>query len=215
LDGEDHLPTGAVAGDQVCLLQHGQMRERRPAGGELLPANCGRRNALPLRPRRRTLGGDERRTVMKLAEALARRADLGKRITELRSRAVASAQCQDGDEPAENPTALLAEADDAAAELESLIALINRTNLATVVEPGLSVTEALARRDVLRLRHRFRVDLAQRGGDRTSRFLRSEIRLVSAVDVRALRSEADDLARRLRELDTRLQEVNWTTEVVA
>jgi hypothetical protein len=150
---------------------------------------------------------------MKLAEALARRADLTTRIAELRGRAVASAQRQEGDEATEDPAALLAAADDAAAELERLLARINRANLATEVEPGLSVTDALAQRDALRLRHRFRVDLAERATDRTARYLRSEIKLVAAVDVRALRAEADELARQLRALDTRLQEVNWATEI--
>lgn len=79
---------------------------------------------------------------------------------------------------------------------------------------GGSVTAALARRDVLRLRHRFRVELADRATGRDMfRSLRSELRQVSAVDVRAVRGEADGLARDLRELDTRLQEVKWSTEL--
>jgi cell division protein ZapA (FtsZ GTPase activity inhibitor) len=38
------------------------------------------------------------------------------------------------------------------------------------------------------------------------------LRYESAVDVRALRQAADDVARRLRELDTRSQQINWSTE---
>lgn len=151
---------------------------------------------------------------MKLAEALARRADLSTRIAELRGRALGAAQHQEGDEPVESPTDLLVEADRAAGELLSLIVRINAANLGTDIETGVSVTEALARRDVLRLRHRFRVDLAERAtGGFGLRALRSEIRLVSSVDVHALRGEADGIARELRELDTRLQEVNWATEL--
>lgn len=151
---------------------------------------------------------------MKLAEALARRADLTTRMAELRGRALASAQHQEGDDLVEDPAVLLAEADRAAAELQSVIVQINTTNLRTELEPGLTVTGALARRDVLRLRHRFRTELADRAsGGHGLRHLRSEIRLVSAVDVRSVRAEADGLARELRELDTRLQEVNWTTEL--
>ncbi len=151
---------------------------------------------------------------MKLAEALSRRADLTTRMAKLRSRALSSAQHQEGDDSVEDPTALLAEADRAAAELQSVIVRINSTNLHTELEPGVSVTAALARRDVLRLRHRFRTELAERAaGGYGLRHLRSEIRLVSAVDVRSVRDEADVLARELRELETRLQEVNWTTEL--
>jgi hypothetical protein len=150
---------------------------------------------------------------MKLAEALAQRADLTTRIAELRARAVASARSQEGDEPVEDPADLLAAADRSADELEALIARINRVNLSTEVEPGRTVTDLLARRDVLRLRHRIRAELADRASDRTDRFLHTEVKLVANVDVRSLRSEADDLARELRTLDTRLQEVNWATEL--
>ena len=152
---------------------------------------------------------------MKLAEALARRADLSTRMAELRGRALAVAQHQEGEPPAEDPAELLAEADRAAEELRGLMVRINTTNLGTHLADGESVTSALARRDVLRLRHRFRVELADRaisGG--AFRSLRSEIRQVSAVDVRALRGEADLLARELREVDTRLQEVNWASELI-
>jgi hypothetical protein len=150
---------------------------------------------------------------VKLAEALSRRADLTTRIAELRGRALASAQHQEGDDPVEDPSTLLTESDRAAAELQAVIVRINTTNLRTEMQPGVTVTDALARRDVLRLRHRFRTDLAERAAGLGQRFMRSEIRLISSVDVRALRTEADEIARELRELDTRLQEVNWTTEL--
>nr|WP_307962186.1 hypothetical protein [Salinispora arenicola] len=47
---------------------------------------------------------------------------------------------------------MLAEAGHVLGELEVLIRRINRTNAATVVEGG-TLTDVLARRDVLRLRH--------------------------------------------------------------
>ncbi|MBN0041597.1 DIP1984 family protein [Cellulosimicrobium cellulans] len=151
--------------------------------------------------------------MTKLAEALALRADLQRRLAQVASRAVANARHQEGEEPAEDPVALLAEHDRIAAELEQLIARINEVNLTTEVAPGLTMTQALARRDVLRLRHRVRGDLADAGTATQDRFTRTELRFVSAVDVAGLRREADDVARRLRELDTAIQQANWTTEV--
>lgn len=71
---------------------------------------------------------------MKLAEALARRADLTTRIAELRGRALAAAQHQEGDEPVEDPTALVAAADGAADDLQALMVAINTTNLSTEIE---------------------------------------------------------------------------------
>lgn len=48
---------------------------------------------------------------MKLAEALSLRKDLEKRISDLKERLDNSVRVQEGDEPAENPTELLAELD--------------------------------------------------------------------------------------------------------
>ncbi len=48
---------------------------------------------------------------MKLAEALAERAAAQTRLAELQGRLEASVLVQEGDEPAEDPAALLAEAD--------------------------------------------------------------------------------------------------------
>lgn len=151
---------------------------------------------------------------MKLAEALARRAELANRLDELQNRAIESACYQEGDEPAEDAMELLAESDRVADDLERVIRQINVTSLATEVEPGVTMTDLLAKRDVLRRRRSFLMDLADAGTRRPERWMSTEIRMVSAVDVRQLRREADRVAARLRELDTRMQEVNWTAELV-
>ena len=151
--------------------------------------------------------------MTKLAEALSLRADLQRRLAQVASRAVTNARYQEGEEPAEDAVALLAEHDRLADELERLVARINEVNLATEVAPGLTMTQALARRDVLRTRHRVRTDLADAGSASQARLTRSELRFVSAVDVPGLRREADDVARRLRELDTAIQQANWSTEI--
>ena len=82
---------------------------------------------------------------MKLAEALQLRADLQKRMEQLASRLYDNATVQEGDAPAEDPAALLAEYEDCAARLEDLMARINRTNSETRTERG-TLTELLARR---------------------------------------------------------------------
>jgi hypothetical protein len=156
---------------------------------------------------------------MKLAEALALRSDAQKRLAQLQSRAVTSARYQEGEEPAESSGDLLAEARAVVDEIESLVRAINRTNAATELEPGLTITDAIARRDALALRRKLVsavADAAAGRGDRLggwSRQLRSELRQLTDVPVGDLRREADDVARQYRELDVRLQEANWTTEV--
>ena len=54
-----------------------------------------------------------------------------------------------GRKPAEQPDVLLAEFEQAAERLRTLIARINRTNLAIETAEGETLTAALARRDVL------------------------------------------------------------------
>ncbi|WP_027644553.1 DIP1984 family protein [Salinispora oceanensis] len=154
---------------------------------------------------------------MKLAEALALRSDAARRAEQLRARITASARYQEGETPAEDASALLAEAGEALGELESLIRRINRTNAATVVREGGTLTDALARRDVLRLRHRVvtsAADAAAGEGQRGYRQLRSELTMVPALSVSELRRQADDLARQLREVDTLIQRTNWEVDLL-
>ncbi|WP_204015846.1 DIP1984 family protein [Micromonospora andamanensis] len=153
---------------------------------------------------------------MKLAEALALRADAARRAEQLRARIVASARYQEGETPAEDAAALLVEAGEVLGELESLIRRINRTNAATHVEGG-TLTDALARRDVLRLRHSVvtsAADAAAGEGQRGFRQLRSELKMIPALPVAQLRGQADDLARQLREVDTVIQRTNWEVDLL-
>jgi len=47
-----------------------------------------------------------------------------------------------------------------------------------------------------------------------SRYSRSEIKTVATVNVSALRKQLDEIARQRRELDTRVQEANWTIDLL-
>jgi len=153
---------------------------------------------------------------MKLAEALALRADASRRAEQLRSRITGSARYQEGEEPAEDAEALLTEAGAVLDELESLIRRINRTNSATPVGGG-TLTDALARRDILRLRHSVVTSAAEAAagdGQRGFRQLRSELKMIPALPVAELRGQADDLARQLREVDTLIQRTNWEADLL-
>ena len=156
---------------------------------------------------------------MKLAEALSLRSDAQKRLAQLQERAVASARYQEGEEPPERADELLGEARGVTEEIEGLIRRINRTNASTELEAGFTISDAIARRDALSLRRKVLSAVADAAAGREDhlwgrRQLRSELRQLSALPVAELRREADDLARRYRELDVRLQEANWATELV-
>lgn len=156
--------------------------------------------------------------TVKLAEALAERAEATRRVDQLRARVVDSARYQEGETPAEDAAQLLAEAGEVLDTLETLIRRINRTNAAVEVGPDGTLTDALARRDVLRLRHSVvtaAADAAAGKGERGyGRQLRSELLMLSALPVAELRGQADALAREIREIDVRIQRANWEVDLL-
>jgi hypothetical protein rflaF_06837 len=150
---------------------------------------------------------------MKLAEALQERADLNRRIEQLRYRLNNNVLVQEGEKPLEDPAALLEELESSFTRLEWLIARINLTNCAIKVE-GRSLTELIARRDVLSLRAEAYRRLVEEASQNTHRATRTEIKILSAVDVPALQRQADDASRELRLLDNTLQATNWTADLM-
>lgn len=111
----------------------------------------------------------------------------------------------------------LVELESLCGELQNLIARINHTNASTRLSTGETVTEGLARRDVLALRQgalRTAVRAATTDGLPFSRYSRSEIRMVRQIRVGEIQARLDALAKEQRELDTLLQEQNWTTPMV-
>ena len=141
------------------------------------------------------------------------RADLNRRIEQLRYRLSNNVLVQEGEKPLEDPAALLEELESSFTRLEWLIARINLTNCAVKVE-GRSLTELIARRDVLSLRAEAYRRLVEEASQNTHRATRTEIKILSAVDVPALQRQADDASRELRLLDNTLQATNWTADLM-
>ena len=137
---------------------------------------------------------------MKLAEALQLRGDLQKRMIQLSDRLMQNARVQEGEKPAEDPEALLAEYESCAGQLEELMARINRTNCETRTGEG-TLTELLARRDCLKMRVRTYHDFLMAASSLTQRGMRTEIKVFSTVPVPEYRKKADALSRQLRETD--------------
>ena len=156
---------------------------------------------------------------MKLAEALAERGELIKRTEHLKVRILANARHQDGESPAEDASILLLEHASALDRLELLIRRINRTNSSATVRDG-TITDALASRDVLRMRHKAisaAADAAS-GRDHEHRYgprqLRSELVYVAALPVTELRSAANDIAMQIRLVDLEIQRANWEFDLI-
>ena len=139
---------------------------------------------------------------MKLAEALSIRKDLQKRIEQLKSRLENTVKVQEGEQPAENPEDLLKELDGCLNQLETMLYRINATNMQTVAD-GKTLTMLQTLRSVF-----------ERASASQERYSRSEIKMVTTVDVKKLRAQVDRLSSELRQKDVYIQSLNFTTDLV-
>lgn len=150
-----------------------------------------------------------------LGEALSKRSALQRKVGELRQRINANASVQEGTDVAEDPHTLLAELELATGDLAQLIGQINLTNATQARVNGMTMTEALARREMLQSLSTTYREAARHGqGGEQHRYLRSELKFVRQVDVRDLQQKADDKAEELRLLDGEIQRINWRTPLV-
>lgn len=150
---------------------------------------------------------------MKLAEALMERADAQRRLFQLNERLQQNALYQEGDKPAENPQELLAQYQQTASKLEKLVVMINQANHQVSLSNGLTMVEALAKRDRLKAEHGMLMNLANSATVSHDRYSRSEIKMLAAMDVKYIRQQADQIAKQHRELDILIQQANWQTDI--
>ena len=149
---------------------------------------------------------------MKLAEALSLRADLQKRVSLLKLRMKNSAKVQEGDKPAEKMEELFNKLEGMLAQLEGLIYRINDTNMHTLCE-GESLTRMMARKDVLSIRVALMRELLKHVTENDTRFGKNELKYIRQVNVSELQKETDGYARQLRELNVKIQGLNWNTDL--
>ena len=153
---------------------------------------------------------------MKLGELLALRADLQKRMAQTQRLLLDNATLQEGDTPTIDPTALLDQYRAMAQEHELVVRRINRTNIAARVEmqgESMTLADAVVRRERLAKHAGVLRDLTARAMPERNRFLRTEVKHVPAFDVAATLVQADRLSREHRDLDMRIQQVNWEVDV--
>ena len=151
---------------------------------------------------------------MKLAEALNLRADLQKRIANLKERLIKNAKVQEGDTPSEDPNMLLNELNDNIIELENIIKLINKTNSSTYVDNE-SISDIIAKRDALGLKISILRSFISESADKIERYSNKEIKILSTVNVAEKQKEIDSLSKEYRLIDTKLQGLNWTTDIIS
>ncbi len=150
---------------------------------------------------------------MKLAQALILRADIQKRLEQLKGRLLDNAKMQENERPSEDPKLLLKELDRLSDELFRLILAINLTNSSAKFE-GASLTEMIAKKDTLSQKASVLRDFAKSASQKVDLYSNSEIKILSSVDVAMLQKQIDELSKEIRELDMKLQEANWQVDLV-
>lgn len=150
---------------------------------------------------------------MKLAEALSLRAEMKTKTGQLALRLNQNAKVQEGEKPAENPYTLIEELNSVSDETEKLIKNINYTNCVTV-ENGVSLTDMIAERDILKKKISVMRAFLSRSGEVIDRYSNKEIKVHSTVDVAELQKKVDAMSKHLRELDMNIQRINWTVDLI-
>jgi hypothetical protein len=151
---------------------------------------------------------------MKLGEALIVKSDYQKRIEQLRNRLLQNAKIQEGESPNEDPYELKKELNQIFSDLKQLIKNINRTNLQTAFDDHHSLADALTERDLLGQERKVYSALLEAAAMQQDRYSRTEIKFVTTINVKETQKYVDELSQKHRMLDTKIQEINWLTNVI-
>lgn len=152
---------------------------------------------------------------MKLAVALQERNDLNKKIAQLNYRLELNAVVQEGEKTGEDPDDLLKEIDACYESLEILIARINKTNCQTITNyNNLTLAELIAKKDVLIQKINSYRSLVSTASNLVTRVSRSEIKIMSNVDVKKIQKIIDKMSKELRLVENTIEETNWQNELI-
>lgn len=151
---------------------------------------------------------------MKLAEALILRSDIQKKIEELKQRLLRSVKVQEGEKPPENPEELLKELERNLTEFTNIVMKINKTNSFTEFSKGKTISDALGERDTMAMKRTILTSVIDTASVKHDRYTRSEVKFFSTVNISKMQKQIDELAKNYRELDTKIQEKNWITELI-
>jgi len=150
---------------------------------------------------------------MKLAEALLTRADLQKKIAQLKTRMIQNVKVMDGEEPAESVAELLAEFCEASFALATLIIRIVKTNAHTPFDEG-TIIDTIVWRDFLGAKIKVYRELYEAAVNKSERFHLQENKYIRCVDTAKLQKDINELSQIYRTIDTSLQKVNWNTDLI-
>lgn len=150
---------------------------------------------------------------MKLAELLIERHDLLDLIAGLENRLRSNLRIQEGDTINEDPDVLMDELNKLFERLIEVKKSINDINVISIIEENVTLNDLIVKQQVLKKKHRVIFDIIEGASTKQRRYSNSEIREVVVIDVKRYIKELDLLAKQIRELDVKLQKLNWEIEV--
>lgn len=150
---------------------------------------------------------------MKIAEALMERAALKTDLEELKNRMLKNVKIQDGDTIQEDVYTLMDEYIEKQAQLSELITKINQSNIKTINKSGESLANMLALRDNYKSIVKTYKLLYDEAAITPNRYSRNEIKFISTVDIDKIQAKINEYSGKYRNLDTQIQELNWTVNL--
>lgn len=152
---------------------------------------------------------------MKLGEALTRRAAQAQKLGDLRNRIEANVLVQEGEKPGEDPNKLIGEFKLLSEQHSELVNRIIFTNARTKVNEDKTILDMLTDRDHLARVKNTLLQAAQSASPRNNfRYSASEIKQVPVIDIEETQNEIEKVIQEGRDLDVKLQEINWSTDLI-
>lgn len=148
---------------------------------------------------------------MKLGDALGQRVECELRLDDLRKRLVRNACLPEGEAPAEDPQGLLDDVDRTALRLVELVQTIHRTANATRFDEG-TLEDAMAEREVLGRKRDLLIVVADAAT--AEPHPGRDLHMLPTIQVARIHRHVDQLAKRYREIDAKIQELCWRTDVI-
>ena len=149
---------------------------------------------------------------MKLSQALIIRSDYQNKIYELKKRIINNSKVQEN--VSEDPMKLLKELNRVIDELDIITKRINKTNNESLFEDNITIADAICTRDTIKKKRNAIVAIIEEATIKVDRYSQSEVKFISTVSIEQLQKQSDLLAKEFREIDMKIQEKNWTTELL-
>ncbi|WP_141504671.1 DIP1984 family protein [Paenibacillus luteus] len=151
---------------------------------------------------------------MRLAEALVLRADCQRKVAQIKQRLGRVIKVQEGEKPSESPTELLDELKRTLDDLAVWVKKINKTNALSAFDTSISLAEALSERDRIMQHRNIINEMLSEASIKQERYSRQEVKFYTTIEIPVLQKEVDELSRKYRELDFKIQEKNWSTDLL-